>query len=177
VITNSQKTASGLANGGFIYLVTATNHPTSYSATGLPTPLTVDRLGLILGIPKVAGTYVAKITASNAYGTSAPFTLTITINPEYPPKVAVTAPAAGTVAVAPANLTLAAAASSADAPPVPIRSVTFYAGTTKVGTALLPPYTFAWKQVPAGTYAVTAVATDLLGVSATSSAVTVTVNP
>jgi hypothetical protein len=44
-----------------------------------------------------------------------------------------------------------------------------------VGTALTSPYAFTWNNVPAGTYTVTAVATDDDGAVTTSAPVTITV--
>jgi len=176
VITNTQTTAAGIAHGGFVYFVTATNSPTSFSATGLPAGVTIDPYGLILGVPQKVGTYHAVITAANSYGVSAPFRLTITISAEQPPHVAVTAPTPGAAFAAGSNIALAATAISADTPPVPVLDVTYYAGATRLGTAFLPPYAFTWSAVPAGSYLVTAVATDLLGVSATSSPVAITVH-
>ncbi len=54
----------------FSYTITGTNYPTSFSATNLPDGLTINpSIGLISGIPRVVGTYVATIGASNAVGT------------------------------------------------------------------------------------------------------------
>jgi hypothetical protein len=64
----------------FNYVITATNSPTSYSATGLPTGLTVNASnGLISGIPTPSGTYYVKITASNSAG-SGTQSLTLTVS-------------------------------------------------------------------------------------------------
>jgi hypothetical protein len=50
--------------------VTATPAVSSYSASGLPTGMTVDAAtGLIGGAPKVAGTFDVQISAKNSYGT------------------------------------------------------------------------------------------------------------
>jgi len=55
--------------------------------------------------------------------------------------------------------------------------VEFFNGATLLGTATSSPYTFTWSSVPAGTYSLTAEAFDASGTTATSSAVSVTVNP
>ena len=79
VITSSD-TASGTVGTAFSYQITGTNSPTSYSALGLPTGLTVDTAsGLISGTPTGAAlTFSATVSATNSGGTgSAPLTLTI----------------------------------------------------------------------------------------------------
>jgi hypothetical protein len=56
-----------------------------------------------------------------------------------------------------------------------VSKVEFYNGTTKLGEDLSSPYTFSWANVPAGTYSLTAKATDNAGAVTTSAAVSVTV--
>jgi hypothetical protein len=63
----------------FNYVITATNSPTLYSATGLPTGLIVDAsTGLISGVPTPSGTYYITLTASNEAG-SGTKSLTLTV--------------------------------------------------------------------------------------------------
>ena len=50
------------------YQASATNSPTSYSATGLPPGLNIDSSGLISGIPSVIGSYSVTISAVNQHG-------------------------------------------------------------------------------------------------------------
>jgi len=63
----------------FSYQITATNSPTSYAATGLPSGLTVSpTTGLLSGTPATAGTSTVTVSATNAGGTgSANLTLTV----------------------------------------------------------------------------------------------------
>jgi hypothetical protein len=89
-----------------------------------------------------------------------------------PPVVNLTAPAQGASLVAPAAIAVSASASD---PENRLARVDFFSGTTKIGTAITAPYAITWPAVPAGTYALTAVAYDADGASATSSATTVTV--
>lgn len=89
------------------------------------------------------------------------------------PVVQLTAPANGATMTSPANITLTATASDSDG----IGKVEFYLGTTKLGEDLTAPYTLSWNNVVAGSYSLTAKATDNLGAVTTSSAVTITVNP
>ncbi|MEM9599307.1 MAG: Ig-like domain-containing protein, partial [Acidobacteriota bacterium] len=88
-----------------------------------------------------------------------------------PPSVTLTSPAAGTV-LSPATLSLAATAADSDGT---VAEVRFYAGATLLATDPTAPYSFDWTSVPAGTYALTAVAEDDGGATATSAAVTVVV--
>ncbi|PPZ90597.1 hypothetical protein C3729_12750, partial [Cloacibacterium normanense] len=71
VITSSL-TASGKVGTSFNYNVTASNTPSSYSATGLPTGLSINsNSGLISGTPTEAGNFDVTIGATNAAGTDA----------------------------------------------------------------------------------------------------------
>ena len=74
---------------------------------------------------------------------------------------------------APAAITVTAAAADSDGT---VAKVEFYAGTTLIGTDVSSPYSVAWSNVAAGTYALTAVATDNGGLTTRSAAVTATVN-
>jgi hypothetical protein len=56
-----------------------------------------------------------------------------------------------------------------------IARVEFYQGTTLIGSVANAPYTYAWADVAAGTYTITATATDNLGAATTSSPATITV--
>ena len=89
-----------------------------------------------------------------------------------PPVVSVTAPTGGSTFTAPANITVSAQASD---PENRLSRVDFFAGSTKIGSLAAAPFTITWSAVPAGTYALTAVAFDLDGGSTTSAPVSVTV--
>lgn len=86
--------------------------------------------------------------------------------------VSITSPTNGTSASEGSNITLTATASTTTGS---ISKVEFFAGTTKIGEATSSPYTITWSNVPAGSYSITAVATNSSGKSATSGAVTVNV--
>jgi lysophospholipase L1-like esterase len=78
-IISSAATANGVTGNIFSYSVTASNTPTSYSATGLPSGITINALtGLISGTTFISGTYNATMSATNAGGTTTN-NLTITI--------------------------------------------------------------------------------------------------
>jgi len=89
------------------------------------------------------------------------------------PSVSITAPASNASYGAPASsITLTATATTTTGT---ISKVEFYNGTTLIGTATASPYTVTWSNVAAGTYSITAVATDNTSNKATSSAVTINV--
>jgi chitinase len=56
-----------------------------------------------------------------------------------------------------------------------IAKVEFYSGTTLLGTDTSAPYSFTWSSVAAGSYSLTAVGYDNLGLKSTSTARTITV--
>jgi hypothetical protein len=88
------------------------------------------------------------------------------------PAVALTAPASGATFPAPATVAITANASDSDGT---VARVEFFAGTTKLGEDTTAPYSFDWTGVGAGTYAITARATDDRGAVTTSAARTITV--
>ena len=104
-------------------------------------------------------------------GTSPASTITVRAA-NSPPTASITSPTDGTTFTAPATVNLAAAASDSDGT---VAKVEFFSGTTKLGEDPTAPYSFTWSGVAAGSYALTARATDDLGASTTSTASTITV--
>jgi hypothetical protein len=89
------------------------------------------------------------------------------------PSVALTSPANGASFTSPATLNLAADATDTDGT---IAKVDFYEGSTLLGTDTTAPYQWTWSDVQAGTFSLTARATDDKGGQTTSAATTVTVS-
>jgi hypothetical protein len=97
----------------------------------------------------------------------------VSVQGSSPPAVALTQPTDGATFTAPATVNLAATASDADGS---VAKVEFFNGAAKLGEDTTAPYTFSWGGVAAGTYTLTARATDNLGATTTSTASTITVS-
>jgi RHS repeat-associated protein len=124
-----------------------------------------------------AGTYSITARATdnaNATTTSAAVSVTVVTTPNQPPTVSLSSPANGSSFTAPASVSLAATAADANGT---VSSVAFYNGSTLLGTDTTAPYTFNWTNVAAGTYSITARATDNASATTTSAAVSITVTP
>ncbi|MDN3688878.1 DUF4082 domain-containing protein [Cyclobacterium jeungdonense] len=91
------------------------------------------------------------------------------------PVISLTAPSNNATFTAPADISLVADASDPDGT---VSKVEFFQGTTKLGEDIdgSDGWSYVWNSVAAGTYGLTAKATDDLGAVATSVAITVTVN-
>lgn len=118
-----------------------------------------------------AGSYslTAKATDNQGGVTSSS---AVPISIKTPPSVALTAPASNATFAAPASITLSATASSSGGS---ITQVAFYQGSSLIGTKTSAPYGLTWSAVPAGSYTLTAKATDSNGLSSVSSPLSVTV--
>lgn len=84
---------------------------------------------------------------------------------DLPPTVQLTAPADGASFPFKSTVTLEATASDDRA----VTKVEFFSGATKLGEDTTSPYSFVWRNVPQGTYTVTARATDDAAQTTTSS--------
>jgi hypothetical protein len=140
-------------------------------------------------ISLAAGTYTVTAVATDSDGaTTTSSAVTFRVNA--PPTVSITSPANNAVITYPGTVTLTATANDTDGT---ISQVQFFNGTTLLGTGtpsvvnsltrvaagIRRPdngYSYSWTGLAAGTYTVTAVATDSDGATTTSSAVTFRVN-
>jgi plastocyanin len=103
------------------------------------------------------------------------FTGSVTVQgASVPPSVAITAPTNGAVFAAPWTGTIQATVSVTGAT---VSKVDFLAGATPLGTVTNPPAnpSFTVTNLPAGSYTLTAVATDSMGATKTSAGVGITV--
>lgn len=88
------------------------------------------------------------------------------------PVVSISSPANNASFVAPASVTIQATASDTDGT---ITKVEFYNGATKLGEDLTSPFSFVWSNVVAGTYSITARATDDKNAVTTSQTVAISI--
>jgi hypothetical protein len=94
--------------------------------------------------------------------------------PNQPPTVRITSAGHDNSLIAPATISITAEASDEDGT---IKSVKFFAGAIAIANAVTAPFSITWDDVPAGVYALTAVATDNSGATTTSAPVRITVVP
>ncbi|MFL5731214.1 MAG: Ig-like domain-containing protein [Cytophagaceae bacterium] len=125
-----------------------------------------------------AGSYTLTAQATdnaNAVSTSAGVSIVVSNTPpaNQAPSVSISAPANGASFTAPASVTITANASDADGT---VSKVDFYNGATLLGTDLTAPYSFVWTNVAAGSYTLTAKATDNANAVTTSAAVSIIVS-
>lgn len=122
----------------------------------------------------IAGNYelTAKATDNkNAASSSAKVSVSVNaVNTV--PVVEITSPVSNTMFPTGTAITINVNASDANGN---ITKVEFFSGTTKLGEDLTSPYSFTWNDIPAGSYALTAKATDNLNANTTSEPVTITI--
>ena len=94
------------------------------------------------------------------------------VGPNTPPSVSIAGPAQGAVYETPVGLTIEATASDSDGT---IQGVEFFVNGVSIGSDTTAPFTQAWNTATVGNYVFTAVATDSMDKTATSSGVSVQV--
>ena len=122
-----------------------------------------------------AGSYSVTARATDNLGAitiSAPLTVTVAVNAL--PTVSITAPVAGSNLIAPATIALTATAADSDGT---IAKVAYYRDASLIGSSTTAPYALNWSSAAAGTYSLTARATDNKGGVTTSAPVSVVVKP
>ncbi|MDB5271825.1 MAG: hypothetical protein JWO58_192 [Chitinophagaceae bacterium] len=145
---------------GATLLGISTSSPYSYSWTGV-----------------TAGTYSLTARATDNQGgitVSSVVSLTVkaVVVVNQAPTVSLTSPSNGSSSNAPSSITIAANASDADGT---VSKVDFYNGSTLLYSDATSPYSYTWTSVGAGTYIISAKATDNSGATTTSGSVTITV--
>jgi regulation of enolase protein 1 (concanavalin A-like superfamily) len=124
-----------------------------------------------------AGTYTITARATDNQGAVTTSSgVAVTVNPaaNVAPTVSISSPTTGATYTAPGSIAITASAADSDGT---VSLVEFYRDTTLIGSDTMSPYTFTWSGAAAGTYSLTARATDNAGGMRTSTAVSVTVNP
>ncbi|HEY0366860.1 MAG TPA: LamG-like jellyroll fold domain-containing protein, partial [Pyrinomonadaceae bacterium] len=127
------------------------------------------------GLWKFDGQTANDSWSSNAHGSlqgSASYSTDVPTGPNSAPAISITDPLNNTNFAAGANVVIDASASDSDGT---VAQVEFFQGSTLLGSDSTAPYTFVWNNVAAGSYAITARATDDLGATNTSTPITITV--
>ena len=118
--------------------------------------------------------YTSKTLYDAAYGNLTWQAATLAHGPtNTPPSVFISSPTNNSTFIAPANITLSADAADTDGEVI---RVEFFDGADRLGEATSAPYSLPWNTVPAGSYSLTAVATDNSGATTISTSVQITVN-
>ncbi len=121
-----------------------------------------------------AGTYgLTAVATDNEGETTTSSAVNVTVAPNTPPSVAIADPVNNASFTSPATIVVSASAADSDGS---VASVAFYQNGTLIGTDTASPFSMTWANVTAGTYALTAVATDNQGATTTSAVVSVSVN-
>jgi regulation of enolase protein 1 (concanavalin A-like superfamily) len=144
---------------------------TAYRSTDGSTWNVIGSDSITMADPVYVGIAATSRNTSSAINVSAD-TLSIHNSANQPPVVSITSPASGATFTAPATVAITASATD---PQNQLTMVQFFNGTALLGTAMAAPYAFTWSSVPAGTYSLTAVASDAASLSTASAAVSVTV--
>ncbi|HWD91398.1 MAG TPA: Ig-like domain-containing protein [Verrucomicrobiae bacterium] len=118
------------------------------------------------------GNYALTTVASDSLGQSVTSSV-VNITVAYiPPTVNLTGPSDNAYFLAPATISISAAATSGAGT---VTNVAFYEGTNLLGNATNAPYVFDWTNVPTGAYTVNAQVLDDKGFTNVSGAITVQV--
>lgn len=181
VITLAAPTVSGAAPATVILTATATDSDGSIASVKFYNGSTL--LATVTAAPftyswtsVAAGTYTLMAVATDNSGattTSSSQSVTVTASGTTNVAPVVTLATPTVSGTAPATVSLSATATDSDGT---IASVKFYNGSTLLATVTTAPYAYSWTSVAAGTYTLTAVATDNSGTSTTSSGKSVTVS-
>lgn len=165
-VINSASTASGTVGIAFSYATTAAGSPTSYTASPLPAGVLFNTTtGAFSGTPTTAAVTVVTLTATNGIGTSANFTLTITVAAAGVAPVITNSPltAAGTVGT-PFSFTVTASGSPTSFAAAPLPAGLLFNTTTGV---------FSGTPTTAAVTAVTLGATNAAGTGNATLTVTI----
>jgi hypothetical protein len=145
----------------------ATNGTATASGTGTSKVIGYTPVTNYVGVDS----FVVQVSDGN--GGTDTITVNVTIQSvNIAPTVSLTAPTNGASFPAPASIALTATASDSDGT---IASVAFYNGAILLGTDTTAPYAYTWTGVTAGSYSLTAQATDNGGAVSTSAVAVITV--
>ena len=123
-----------------------------------------------INVPTGKYSLIAKATDNSSLITTS---AVITVSVNAAPTVNITSPLNNNTFPSPATITINATAADGDGT---VSKVDFYKGATLLGTDNTSPYSYTWSNVAAGSYTLTAKATDNNSLSTTSAGVLISVN-
>jgi len=119
------------------------------------------------------GTYTITANATSSFGPVGSASRTISVQgANTPPSISISSPSEGAIFPAPASIPIAVNAADPDGT---VTLVQYFANGALIGASSVSPFGFTWTNVAAGSYALTARATDNQGAATTSTPVNVTV--
>ena len=147
-----------------------------FLANGSPIGSSTTRPYTLAWSVATPGSYQLTARATDEQGASTTSAIrTITVLANQAPAVSLTSPTANQSFAAPASIQLTAEASDPDNA---LAKVEFFQGATLIATILNAPYAHTWENVTAGSYQITARATDALGAETSTGPITISVtNP
>ena len=159
-------------NGNEVYRLGMPAGPIAYNTFAVAAADYSDDVSTIATSAFVPGVNVLAVEMHQGSATSSDISFALQLQGILPPSVNISSPANGATFNAPVQFNMTAAASDADGI---VTRVDFYDGITLLGTANASPFTIGVSNLLEGVHALTAVATDNSGASATSSPVSITV--
>jgi plastocyanin len=119
-----------------------------------------------LNLPVGDHSLTAVATAAGVSATSSVVNITV-VAPLSPPNVTITDPVSGALLAAPASVSIAATTTDTDGT---VTNVEFLVGSTILSNRTAAPFTAVTNNLPAGSYILSAIATDNNGLKATNTA-------
>jgi hypothetical protein len=132
----------------------------------------VDKIVIEPGVRSGAGNSTEPAVASGNGGLGDPESWDWIVPPPGAPTVAIVAPTAGQTFASGANIQIDASVTFNS----PVSKVEYFSNGALIGSNTSSPYTFTWNAVPEGRYSLSARVTDVLGYTATSTAVSISVD-
>jgi plastocyanin len=158
-------------NDRVIWTWAGNNHSTTSDTNGLWDSLVNNSPHSFTNTFTSAGTFPYHCTIHVSFGMKGTIVVTA---PNLPPTVAITNPVSGTVFAAPANVTIQASASDSDGT---VTNVQFLVGSNVVTNKATAPFSTVTNNLAAGSYTLSAVASDNSGAKATNQVTISVVTP
>lgn len=160
---NIKLDAEATASGGIAKVQFFVDHRFRGSVTNPPYSLMLSNAA--------PGKYIVTARAIDSVGTSATASARFTVT-NSAPRVSITSPVEGATFAVRSPVTIVANATDSDGG---IARVSFYANNRFIGRVSQPPYQVTWTNTAAGSYKLSAIATDAFGESSKSQTVAISV--